>query len=489
MNAHVPKSHVDDAQAVGAHVIPGQDHLTSILARQRAAFLCDGAPTLAARQADLSKLKNAVRAYLPAFVDALNTDFEGRSARETAILEGVALVQGINYLRRNLKGWMRPQKRHVDMHFRPGRARVVYQPLGVVGIMSPWNFPVGLSLMPLATAIAAGNRAMIKPSELTPATSELLVKMLGEIFPQEQVAVVTGGPEIGAAFSGLPFDHLVFTGSTPVGKAVMKAASANLVPVTLELGGKSPVVIENGFSLERAAASLAFGKLANGGQVCVAPDYALVPEKDVERFVAAYDKAVRSRYPDGPASSAFTSVINERHYGRLRALLEEARVKGARVIEVGVNPDAARNRPHTLAPTVVLGASGDMGILNEEIFGPVLPIVPYRKIEDAIAHINAGPRPLALYYFGSNGADRRQVLERTTSGNVTINDTLLHYAQDDLPFGGVGASGMGAYHGIEGFKSLSHAKGVFEQSRWNMTGALRPPFSSLTRIVTWYLLR
>ena len=485
MNAHVPNTQIVPAQS--GQTDPAE--LTDILARQRAAFLRDGPPTLAARKADLAKLKTAVRARLPEFEKTLHADFEGRSAKETAILEGMALVQGINYLSRNLRAWMRPQKRHVEMHFRPARSRVVYQPLGVVGIMSPWNFPVGLSLMPLATAIAAGNRAMIKPSEMTPATSDLLGRMLAEIFPEEQVTVVTGGPDIGAAFSGLPFDHLVFTGSTPVGKAVMKAASANLVPVTLELGGKSPVVIEKGISLERAAASLAFGKLANGGQVCVAPDYALVPENDVERFVAAYDKAVRVHYPDGPASDDFTSVINERHYGRLSALLDEASAKGARVIEVGANPEGARARPHTLAPTVVLGATGGMAILNEEIFGPVLPIVPYRKIEDAIAHINAGPRPLALYYFGSNGADRRQVLDRTTSGNVTINDTLLHYAQDDLPFGGVGASGMGAYHGVEGFKSLSHAKGVFEQSRWNMTGALRPPFGLLTRFVMWYLMR
>jgi coniferyl-aldehyde dehydrogenase len=469
--------------------IPADTSLTDILARQRAAFLRDGPPSLAARKADLNKLKNAVRTRLPQFERTLNADFQGRSAKETAILEGVALVQGINYLRRNLKGWMRPQKRHVDMQFRPGRARVVYQPLGVVGIMSPWNFPVGLSLMPLATAIAAGNRAMIKPSEFTPATSDLLAKMLGQIFPEEQVAVVTGGPDIGSAFSALPFDHLVFTGSTPVGRAVMKAASANLVPVTLELGGKSPVVVGKGSSLERAAASIAFGKLANGGQICVAPDYALVPEKEVEAFLAAYDRAVRSLYPDGPASGDFTSVINERHYGRLRALLDEARAKGARVIEVGANPEAARSRPHTLAPTVVLGASDDTGLLNEEIFGPVLPIVPYRDIDEAIARINAGPRPLALYYFGGNGEDRRKVLERTTSGNVTINDTLLHYAQDDLPFGGVGPSGMGAYHGIEGFKSLSHAKGIFEQSRWNLTGALRPPFGWLSGFVTQFLLR
>jgi coniferyl-aldehyde dehydrogenase len=490
MNAHAPTATIaPDTQVAPGKTVPVKSGLTDILARQRAAFLRDGTPTLAARRADLAKLKKAVRANLPEFAKTLDADFEGRSAKETAILEGMALVQGINYLRRNLKVWMRPQKRHVEMHFFPGRSRVVYQPLGVVGIMSPWNFPIGLSLMPLATAIAAGNRAMIKPSEMTPATTELLARMVAGIFPEEQVAVVTGGADVGAAFSGLPFDHLVFTGSTPVGKAVMKAASANLVPVTLELGGKSPVVVEKGFSLKRAASSIAFGKLANGGQVCVAPDYALVPEDDVAAFVAAYDAAVRTLYPEGPASDNFTSVINARHYDRLRGLLDEARAKGARVIEVGANPETARSRPHTLAPSVVLGATGDMGIFNEEIFGPVLPIVPYREIDDAVAHINAGERPLALYYFGGNGKDRRKVLERTTSGNVTINDTLLHYAQDDLPFGGVGASGMGAYHGVEGFKSLSHAKGVFEQSRWNLTGALRPPFGQLTRFVMWYLTR
>lgn len=460
-----------------------------ILARQRAAFLRDEAPTLAARKADLLKLKNAVKARLPEFEKSLNADFQGRSAMETTILEGVALVQGINYLRRNLRRWMRPQKRKVEMHFWPGRARVVHQPLGVVGIMSPWNFPIGLSLMPLATAIAAGNRAMIKPSEHTPATSALLKQMLGEIFPEEQVAVVTGGPEIGAAFSSLAFDHLVFTGSTPVGKVVMRAASENLVPVTLELGGKSPVVIESGSSLERAATSIAFGKLSNGGQICVAPDYALVHESEIESFLSAYDTAVRALYPQGPSDSDYTAVINERHYGRLRALLDDARKGGARIVEVGENAAAALARPHTLAPTVVLGATDDMGIMNEEIFGPVLPIVGYRDIDEAIARINAGPRPLALYYFGSNGEDRRKVLERTTSGNVTINDTLLHYAQDDLPFGGVGASGMGAYHGIEGFKTLSHAKGIFEQSRWNMTGVLRPPFGWLTNFVSGFLLR
>jgi coniferyl-aldehyde dehydrogenase len=469
--------------------VPADNRLNEVLARQHVAFVREGPPSLAARKADLLKLKNAVLAQRSEIEKAVDADFGRRSASETAILEGVALVQGINYLRRNLRRWMHPQKRHVALHFRPGRARIVYQPLGVVGIMSPWNFPVGLSLMPLATAIAAGNRAMIKPSEFTPATNDLLAAMLGEIFPEEQVAVVTGGADIGSAFSALPFDHIVFTGSTAVGKAVMKAASANLVPVTLELGGKSPVVLEKGFPLERAAAGVAFGKLTNSGQICISPDYLLVHEGEVEPFVAAYDKAVRALYPNGPASGDFTAIINQRHHRRLQALLDDARAKGARIIEVGPNPEAARARPHTLAPTVVLGATDDMGLLREEIFGPVLPILPYRHIDDAIAYINARPRPLALYYFGSNSEDRRKVLARTTSGDVTINDTLLHYALDDLPFGGVGPSGMGAYHGIEGFRALSHAKGVFEQSRWNLTGALRPPFGRLSSFVTRMLLR
>ena len=463
--------------------------LNAILARQRAAFLHDGPPSLAERKADLLKLKRAVLARRSDIEKALNKDFGRRSANETAILEIVTLVQGINYLRRNLRRWMRPEKRRVELHFRPGRARIEYQPLGVIGIMAPWNFPVGLALMPLATAIAAGNRAMIKPSEFTPASCDLMTGLLGEIFPEEQVAVVTGGADIGSAFSALPFDHIVFTGSTAVGSAVMKTASANLVPLTLELGGKSPVIVEKGFSLERSTASIAYGKLANAGQICISPDYLLVHEDEVEDFVTAYDNAVRTLFPNGPLDENFTSIINERHHGRLQRLLDEARTKGALVKEVGANPEAARTRAHTLAPTVVLNATSEMGITREEIFGPILLIYPYRNIEEAIARINACPRPLVLYYFGDNNDYRRKVLSRTTSGNVTINDTLLHYAQDDLPFGGVGPSGMGAYHSIEGFKALSHAKGVFEQSRWNLTGALRPPFGGLSTFVIKYLLR
>lgn len=344
-------------------------------------------------------------------------------------------------------------------------------------------------LMPLATAIAAGNRAIIKPSEFTAAASALLAELIGGIFLPEQVAVAAGDAAVGQAFSALPFDHLVFTGSTPVGRAVMKAASENLVPVTLELGGKSPAIVDKGHPLQQAAASIAYGKLANAGQTCIAPDYVMVHQDDVHAFVELFDQAVRSLYPDGPAADQYTSIINERHHARLTALLEDARAKGATVREVGTNADAARRRAHTLAPTVVIDATDQMRIMQEEIFGPVLPVVAYRDLDQAIAYVNARPRPLALYYFGRNSDHRRKVLALTTSGNVTINNTLMHYAQEDLPFGGVGPSGIGAYHGVEGFKALSHAKGIFQQGHWNLSGLLRPPFGQVANMIVKLMVR
>lgn len=460
-----------------------------IFARQRAAFLNDGPPPLGRRRADLKKLRAAVIARRLAIETALNADFGHRSRHETAMMEIMTLVMGIDYLHRNLRRFMRPTRRHVALSFQLGSARIEYQPLGVIGVVSPWNYPFSLALMPLATAIAAGNRAMIKPSELTPTTSDLLETLLADIFPEEQVAVVTGDAAVGAAFSALPFDHLVFTGSTAVGRAVMKTASQNLVPVTLELGGKSPVIIGKGAALDHAAAGVAYGKLANAGQTCVAPDYALVSEADIDAFVAAYGAAVAAQYPDGPSSDDYTSIVNDRHYARLTGLIDDARAKGARIMEVGPRPNEARGRPHTMPPTVVVGATDDMAIMQEEIFGPILPVLPYRDIDEAVAYVNARPRPLALYYFGGDGEDRRKALTRTTSGNVTINGTLMHYAQDDLPFGGVGPSGMGAYHGIEGFRSLSHAKGVFDQGRWNASTLLRAPFGRIADNILRLMLR
>jgi coniferyl-aldehyde dehydrogenase len=370
----------------------------------------------------------------------------------------------------------------------PGSNRVVYQPLGVVGIVAPWNYPVSLALAPLATAIAAGNRVMLKPSEFTPATTALLASMLGEFYDEDQVAVVTGDAKVGAEFTGLKFDHILFTGSTPVGRLVMRAASENLVPVTLELGGKSPVIVERGTSIEDTAYRIAHGKLANGGQTWVAPDYALVPEEEVEAFTAAFEQAVDRLYPSIATNPDYTWIINDHHFARLTGLVEDAVARGARMIEIGARPSGTSGSQSRLfPPKLLLGVTDEMNVIHEEIFGPILLVVTYRELEDAIAYVNARPRPLALYVFGADGPGRRRVLEHTTSGNVVVNDTLFHYVQDDLPFGGVGASGMGDYHGPEGFKNLSHAKGIYTQARFNVAeGSGRrsgaPPTSSASSL-------
>ena len=465
------------------------DALPGLLDRQRTGFLRHGPPSLAERRTNLKKLRAALLARRSDFEAALDADFGHRSRHESAIMEMLALTWGIDYLYENLRRFMRPEHRHVALPMRVARAHVEYQPLGVIGIIAPWNYPLSLALMPLATALAAGNRAMIKPSELTPATSDLLVSLIADTFSEDEVAVVTGGASIGAAFAALPFDHLFFTGSTAVGRAVMRAASEHLVPVTLELGGKSPVLIDRGQSLARVAADVAYGKLANAGQTCIAPDYVLVHEGELDAFVKEFAKAVAALYPGGPESADYTSIVNVRHYERLRGLLDDARAKGARVVETGPLPEGAKRRAHTLPPTLVLDVHDDMRIMQEEIFGPALPIVTYRALADAIAYVNARPRPLALYYFGSSATNRKEVLTRTIAGGVTINGTLLHYVQDDLPFGGVGASGVGAYHGIEGFRAFSHAKAVVDVGRWNGGALLRPPFGQLTNFILSVMLR
>jgi coniferyl-aldehyde dehydrogenase len=311
--------------------------------------------------------------------------------------------------------------------------------------------------------------------------------MLRDLFPEDQVAIVTGAADVGEAFSALPFDHLIFTGSTSVGRAVMRAASDNLVPVTLELGGKSPAIIDRTFPMTRAAASIVYGKLSNAGQTCIAPDYALVHESKIDDFVAAIEAATRAAYPAGTKDDAYTAIISQRHHERLSGLIEDARRKNAKVVQIGATPGDARGRK--LPPTLIVRAKPEMTVMQQEIFGPILPIVAYKDLAEAIAFVNANPRPLALYVFSDDRRVVRKVLDQTTSGNVTVNDTLLHYAQDDMPFGGVGPSGMGAYHGEEGFLSLSHAKGVFTQARWNLTGLLRAPFSRLTDASLNYFLR
>jgi coniferyl-aldehyde dehydrogenase len=310
--------------------------------------------------------------------------------------------------------------------------------------------------------------------------------MLAETFDEEQVAVVTGDAEVGKAFSSLPFDHLFFTGSIPVGRAIMRAASENLVPVTLELGGKSPVIVEQGYSVQTAARRIAYGKCANGGQICTSPDYLLLPKSETEDFVAAYRQEIDTLYPNVAGNPDFTWVLNDRHFARLSGLVKDAKAKGARVIELGTRQSSdSRQFP----PTLLLDVTDEMAVMQEEIFGPILPVVTYDRLDDAIAYVNARPRPLALYFFGNDPESQRRVLERTTSGGVLVNDTILHYAQDDLPFGGIGPSGMGAYHGFEGFKTMSHAKAVFHQARLNVVDLFRPPFGKAFDVLLSVMLR
>ena len=462
--------------------------LHTTLAIQRAAFLRDGPPTLKQRRSDLKKLKEAILARQDRFVAALDADFGHRARQESKMLDLGTTVGAINYLYSNLRGFMRPERRRVAAIFKPASANVVYQPLGVVGIVAPWNFPVSLALTPLATALAAGNRVMLKPSEMTPTTTDLVASMLAETFDKEQVAVVTGDDKIGRAFTSLPFDHIFFTGSIPVGRAIMRAASENLVPVTLELGGKSPIIVDRGYSLHTAARRIAFGKCANGGQICTSPDYLLAPKGEAENFVAAYRQEVETLYPNIGDNPDYTSILNDRHVARLSGLIDDAKAKGARVVEIGTRKSGASHL-RTFLPVVLLGVTDEMAVMQEEIFGPILPVVTYDGLEDAIAYVNARSRPLALYFFSTDKTSQRMVVERTTSGGVLINDTILHYAQDDLPFGGIGPSGMGAYHGAEGFKTMSHAKAVFKQARLNLADLFRPPFGKVYDFLLTVMLR
>ncbi len=404
-------------------------------------------------------------------IDAISADFGNRSADETRLAEIMPSLHGIRYAKRHLDRWMKPSRRSVGMAFQPASAQVVYQPLGVVGIIVPWNYPLFLAIGPLIGALAAGNRVMLKMSEATPATGQLLKELLAQIFPDEQVAVILGEADTGIAFSQQPFDHLLFTGSTSVGRHVMRAAAENLTPVTLELGGKSPAIVSADVPLAHAAERIAFGKTLNAGQTCVAPDYVLVPKNRVEGFVEAYRDVVRRFFPQLADNPDYTSIINPRQHARLQGYLDDAQAKGARLL-----PLFEQGQQRRMSHCLLLDVNNEMQVMQDEIFGPLLPIVPYDDLDQALAYVNARPRPLALYYFGYNRAEQRHVLRHTHSGGVCLNDTLLHVAQDDLPFGGVGPSGMGHYHGHEGFLTFSKAKGVFIKQRFNAARLIYPPY-------------
>jgi coniferyl-aldehyde dehydrogenase len=447
------------------------DALEPLLAAQRAAYRANPMPSAEQRRAWLKALRELILGEQQALIDAVSRDFSNRAAEETLLAEIMPSLHGIDYASKRLGKWMKPSRRSVGLAFQPAAAKVVYQPLGVVGVIVPWNYPLFLAFGPLTGALAAGNRVMIKMSESTPATSQLVKDLLARIFPEDMVAVVLGEAEVGQAFSRLPFDHLLFTGATSVGRHVMRAAAENLVPVTLELGGKSPAIVAADVPLEDAAERIAFGKTLNAGQTCVAPDYVLVPEDRVEGFAAAYRAAVQRFYPTLADNPDYTAIINERQLGRLKGYIADAEAKGAQLVPLFPG-DQGRRMAHSL----VLNVSDEMKLMQEEIFGPLLPIVPYRRLDDAFAYINDRPRPLALYYFGYDRGEQQRVLHETHSGGVCLNDTLLHVAQDDMPFGGVGPSGMGHYHGHEGFLTFSKAKGVLIKQRFNAARLIYPPY-------------
>ncbi len=460
--------------------------LVQAYAGHRRAFERQRFPDAHSRIARLDALHQLVREHAREWADAIARDFGGRSAHESRLLEIFPSLEAVAHARRHLRGWMRPERRATSLWFLPGRSSVVAQPLGVVGIVVPWNYPLYLAIGPLVPALAAGNQAMVKMSETTPATGELLARLVARYFPAGEVSVVNGGPDVAREFCRLPFDHLLFTGSTGVGRQVMHAAADNLTPVTLELGGKSPAIVGRGFPVAEAASRVMYGKCLNAGQTCIAPDYALVPEESVAAFISAAQRTVAALYPTLAANPDYTAIVDDRHRVRLAQLLDEALGKGA--TQFVINP-AGEDLAGTgkCAPTLLTGVDDSMAVMREEIFGPILPVVSYRTLDDAIAFVNARPRPLALYVFEHENGAVEQVVRQTVSGGVTVNETILHIAQEELPFGGVGASGMGQYHGREGFATFSKRKAVFRQSNLNGLKLFRAPygkrFESLVRLL------
>jgi coniferyl-aldehyde dehydrogenase len=451
--------------------------LNETLAAQRAAYAQAPAPSIAERTERLNRLHNAVIDYKDRLVAAVDADFSGRASAETELMEILPVLEGIAYNKKNVKRWAKQSRRHTPLMLFGSKTKVHYQPLGVVGIVVPWNFPIFLGLSPLVGALTAGNRAMIKTSEFAENTGAVLKEMIEATFTAEEVTVHTGGVEVATEFTKLPFDHLVFTGSTQVGKIVMRAAAENLTPVTLELGGKSPAIIHDSFPIEEAAKRIAFGKGLNAGQVCVSPDYIMVPRAKLPAFTDAFAKEMAQQYPTLRDNDDYTAIITERQRERLLDNLQDARDKGATIREVNPNGESFEGT-RKLPIHIVTDVTEDMRVLQEEIFGPIVPVVPYDTIDEAIAYVNARPRPLALYYFDWDHARGEHMLNATHSGGVCINDVMTHVAVDDMPFGGVGPSGMGHYHGKEGFLNFSKAKGVVVKGRFNPTSYIRQPWGN-----------
>jgi coniferyl-aldehyde dehydrogenase len=457
---------------------PGQRALDDAFHRIFELTRTTPAPTLGERLDRLARLKAAVSDNESRFEQAISADFGHRCPTETAIAETLLVLGEIKHAVKRLKKWMAPQRVSTALQFMPAKNRLMPQPLGVVGIIAPWNYPLQLTLAPAVGALAAGNRVMIKPSELVPRFSALLQQVIAAKFDATEIFVTGIDDDIARSFASLPFDHLIFTGSTWVGRLVAEAAGRNLTPVTLELGGKSPAIVDRSADLGQAAERIAYGKLLNAGQTCIAPDYVLVPDAEVQNFADRLQGHMRRMYGIDPDNADYTSIISDRHYARLEGLLADAAAKGARLMQPAKPDDSAWKSRRKFPPTLVLGATPDMAIMQEEIFGPLLPVVGYKEAGEPVSWINAHDRPLALYWFGKDEAARDEVLARTVSGGVTVNDCLFHFTQINQPMGGIGASGTGAYHGEWGFRALSKLKPVFYRSALNRLADLYPPYGA-----------
>ncbi|EEB79183.1 aldehyde dehydrogenase (NAD) family protein [marine gamma proteobacterium HTCC2148] len=465
---------------------PTQQHsaeieLNRILEAQRSAFKAEGPVALETRVDRIDRCIAMLVDNQEAICAAVDKDFGSRSKHVTLMTDIMTSVGSLKFVKKNLKKWIKPEKRtpFIPMNFLGGKAYVKHQPKGVVGVMTPWNVPVNMIFSPLADILGAGNRAMIKPSEFTPHTAELMKHLFAQYFEETEICVVTGGPETGAAFSSLRFDHIIFTGATTIGRLVMKAAAENMVPVTLELGGKSPVIVSEQVDINKAAESIITGKAMNGGQLCISPDYCFVPQGKLEAFVKQCRSVIAQQYPTVQGNADFTACINTRHFDRVKSYIDEARDKGARIVplcpqgEEFSSPDE-----HKIALHLVIDPDDSLACMQDEIFGAVMNIKTYSEIEDAIDFVNERERPLALYYFGNDKLEQAKVLDNTISGGVTVNNVTMHVACDDLPFGGIGHSGIGSYRGRDGFRTFSHARSVYQEGWVNLSklaGTL-PPF-------------
>ena len=454
----------------------------SVLKKQKDYFIKNGAPSYELRIDRLNRMKDIVLKNKDKIVDALNEDFGVRSKNQSMVADVYSIIPDIEYTKKNLKKWMKADKRKPSFPFGllGAKAEVRHEPVGTVGMISPWNFPVNLTFAPLSAVFAAGNQVMHKPSEYTENTANLLKEMCDSAYDEEEFATILGGPDVGATFTQQKFDHLLYTGSGAVAKHIMKAASENLVPVTLELGGKSPVIVSNTADSVIAAKRIMLGKTMNAGQICLAPDYVMVHSDKKDELVSGMKDAVADFYPDLKHNDDYTSIVNQKHFDRLQGLLNDAKEKGAQIDEINpANEDFSQQEAFKIPPTLVMNPTDDMEIMKEEIFGPLLPIKEFTEIDETISYVNKNDKPLGLYYFGSNKNEEDHVLTRTSSGGVTVNDVLGHIQQEDLPFGGVGPSGIGSYHGEEGFKTFSNAKAVYKQigSRFDkLLSAIRPPY-------------